>query len=65
MSINRIGYTNDGLVFVVIDGEIDGKPIQTITQMHPSVAHKVSMAIEKAATDAEERPNGIDSPTVN
>lgn len=60
--INRIGYTKEGLVFLVIDGEYNGEPIQTITQMVPSAAIKVSEAIRQAA---EKAPNVGNSASIN
>jgi hypothetical protein len=51
MSLNRIGYTQDGMVFIVLDGDFNGRPIQTIHQMLPDEAMKVSEAIKVAAND--------------
>jgi hypothetical protein len=66
--IDRIGYTQDGLVFIVINSDSeDGKPIQTIAQMPPSYAFQVSEAIREAAMQC---PKGReidvgDSPHIN
>ena len=61
MSDNRIGYTEDGMVFIVINSMLNGKPAQTIVQWKPEMARHVAKTITEAANKAEEytTPIGI------
>ena len=51
----KIGFTNDGKVFMIIMSTIEGKPVETLLQWEPSQAKAISMEIDKAVTEAQSR----------
>ena len=51
----KIGYTNDGKIFMVIYSTMDGKPTETLVQWDTSQARELCQEIAKATTEAESR----------
>jgi len=54
MNGGQVGYTDDGLVFVMFLSQIEGKPTQTVIQWTPEQAKAMSQAILNAANSAEQ-----------
>lgn len=54
MGIERIGYTTDGLIFMIIEGQYEGEPMKTISQMPIETAKQINLALASAIQGAEE-----------
>lgn len=52
--IDKIGFTDDGLVFMMILSTIEGKPVQTVLQFKPQEAVNLAKNIEQASIAAAE-----------
>jgi hypothetical protein len=62
---DAIGYTDDGLVFLVLNGELDGKPFQSMAQWTVPVAREIAKHLINAANKAEQKTNERNSPNFN
>ena len=52
--IDKIGFTKDGMVFMVLLQSLEGKPVQTILQWKPQEAVKLAQSLEQASYAAWE-----------
>ena len=52
---DRIGYTEDGFVFMLVWSQWEGKPIKTIMQWTPTHAKEIVNSINKAVEGAEKK----------
>lgn len=51
---NNVGYTEDGLVFMLVHTTFEGKPTQTIFRWDPKSARGIAGFLIDAANKAEE-----------
>ena len=55
---NMIGYTDDGLVFMVINSTLEGKPIQMTLQWKPVDALNIAEGIRQAIEGIRGKKDG-------
>ena len=54
---DAIGYTDDGMVFLIINGTLEGKPFQAMPQWTVVVAREIAQHLLNAANKAEQKTN--------
>ena len=54
MGVERIGYTLDGLIFMIIEGKYEQTPIKSIIQMSILEAKELKLGLTLAINGAEE-----------
>lgn len=56
--MTSIGTTNDGLIFMIISSQIEGKPVETTIQWSLEQARKVVETITEKCEEAEKIKRG-------
>lgn len=55
----KMGYTNDGNVFMVIISNYEGKDVETIIQWKPTSALRIADDIKSASIEATKISEGL------
>jgi len=55
----KMGYTNDGNVFMVITSNYEGKDVETIIQWEPVTASRIADGIRSASIEATKIYEGL------
>lgn len=55
---NLIGYTDDGIVFMLVHSTLEGKPIQMTVQWNPNDALNIAEAIRQAVEGIRGKKDG-------
>ncbi len=55
----KMGYTNDGNVFMVIVSNFEGKDVETIIQWEPTAAFQIANGIKSASIEATKIHEGL------
>lgn len=55
----KVGYTNDGNVFMVIISNYEGKDVETIIQWKPTSALRIADDIKSASIEATKISEGL------
>ncbi len=56
---DRVGFTDDGFVFMVVWSQFEGKPTKTIMQWSPERALRICKAISMAVEGAKSRVENV------